>query len=75
VVDVKIYDDPTELNNTWQLAGEYGEVWGFTEQDVTPNKIHVPRLVDEFDGDTVDTWGHELLHVVCGDWHSDDAEY
>ena len=68
-LDIKIYDNPDDITSAWTAIGGEDEVWGFSEWDVYPPIVHVPRVIDEQDDDAIDTWGHELLHVVCGDWH------
>lgn len=69
-----------ELTQVWLDKGrqppENGlTLYGFTEVLTTPVQIHVPAVQLPDDPSTFRTWGHELLHVVCGVWHEADARF
>ena len=72
LIEVRVYEDPNHVTAAWNAAGGQGHVLGYTTfpQGGRPEYIvHLPKLQGQLDGMTLDTWGHELAHVVCGWWH------
>ena len=44
---------------------------GFATQVKGTNRhsIYVEMPKGQNDSNTIETWGHELMHAICGDWH------
>ncbi len=71
---VVISDDIAALKREYALAPGSREISeglrGFAALDIEGNPVvFVPVLRDQHDTDRLRTWGHELAHVACGQWH------
>ena len=44
---------------------------GFATKVVDTNRhaLYVTEPVGQKDRDAIETWGHELMHAICGAWH------
>lgn len=65
IVDVSIENDPNVSWHDFDMQSKT-DVYGWEFEGV----IHVPPP-DGYDDQTLNTWGHEFLHIVCGHWHKD----
>ena len=71
-IEVRLYPHTDAVTAEWMANGGQGHVLGYTTypDEANPNHvIHIPQMRGQLDAETLDTIGHELLHVVCGSWH------
>lgn len=67
--------DRDELASVYERGGgqtpERGAVLGFAAVDAVTGEKHimVPRVRGQDDHETIETIGHELMHIACGSWH------
>lgn len=54
-----------QLENRDKLLGFATQV-----KDTNRHSIYVELPRGQNDHQTIETWGHELMHSVCGPWHS-----
>lgn len=74
-VDFVILDGP-ELDARFREAtgSEAGQLEGFTILGEMP-AVYVLPLRGGNDSRRLQTWGHELAHVVCGLWHGEEDKW
>jgi tryptophan synthase alpha subunit len=66
-----IKDAYTEIGGIVPLNKELHAFWFETSELPGVAQIYLPPPRGQEDEETMRTWGHEMMHAVCGDWHED----
>jgi hypothetical protein len=73
-LQVKVYDSYTEIDKAYSEFVEKddgSQRYGFARWNTEQTKciVYVPKIRSPRDSRKMETWGHELMHCVCGKYH------